>query len=173
MSARRQDFVVFMSPGSFYDETTSMPIETRDLAKMVELSKGIVVRYGAKPYGFRFETRIVAEPVPDGEGGTLVVPSKTIESSGNHYLGGELKTYDEVVEERPDSVVASNMRSNDGMEIVWTRPGYGYRVFGPQDFVVSEETGEILDRGDAQKHLATRQTIRAALNRRFWEERGR
>jgi hypothetical protein len=166
MSARRQDFVVFMSPGSFYDETTSMPIETRDTAKMVELSKGIVERYGATPYGFRFETRIVAEPVPDGEGGTLTVPSKTVESSGNYYLGGELKTYYEVRDEKPDSILASNMQSNDGMEIVWTRPGFGARVFGPQDFVVSDETGEILKRGDSQFHLATRQTIRAALNRR-------
>ena len=172
-SARRQEFVVFMSPGSFFDETSSKPIalfgrlgdiDARDVTKALDMSKDIVERYGAVPYGFCFETRIVADPVSDGEGGELTVPSKTVASSGTYFLGGEVKTYEEIQAEKPNSVLARNMR-NPGWEIVWTRPGYGTRVFGPSDFVVSVETGEVIERGDAPHHVAARERIREAIRK--------
>ena len=64
----RKHTVTFYSPGTFLPETTSQDIPSWNTVAAVELAKGVVERYNAKPHSFRFTTLLTAEPVPDGEG---------------------------------------------------------------------------------------------------------
>jgi hypothetical protein len=156
----RKHQVTFYSPGTFMSEQSTYPIDSWDTVKAVEISETVVERYNAKPYGFVFTTQIVADDVPDGEGGTLAVTPKVVESSGIHFLGGRLETYDEVVKRNfPDEeILRDNMKYN-GMWIVRVNTS-GWKStmpFTEKDCVVDSE-GTIVERGDDPKHVAYRAT---------------
>ena len=145
---RMAEFVTFVSPGTFFAETTTLPIASRDLSLAVKMSRKITERYGSKPYGFRFETRIVADPIPDGMGGTLTVEAKTVDTSSIAD-----------VERRADpkeSILCGNMSGN-GMWIVVTTcsPYRSTCEFKPADVVVNDR-GEIVERGDSAERVAYR-----------------
>lgn len=167
----RRHFVTFCSPGTFVAEMSSRPIEAWDPVEAVNLSEKIIERHGAKPYGFRFETRIVAEPVDDGEGGKLEVQSKTVETSGLYHLGGKLETIDEV-EHRNDpkeKIMRSNMTGNRIPIVVVNTHSYrSTQPFNEEDFVVDAE-GQIVERGDDPLHVEYRKRA-IETRRRPWEE---
>src|SRR5688572_23657281 len=96
MKTRKQHFVTFYSPGTFVAEMTTKPIGEWSAALAARMASDVTERYNSKPYGFRFSTSIVADPVSDGAGGTLEVRPKQIVESGMYHLGGELLTYDDV-----------------------------------------------------------------------------
>lgn len=165
MGARREEVAVFYSPGTLFAEQTSHPIASRDPKLAVAIAAGVVERYRARPFGFRFETRLVADPVDDGEGGRLTVVPRTIHTSGMHFLGGVLETLD-VVEARNDpreSILRNNMRWNCPIVCVTTN---GYRSVQPfeEDSILLDDAGEIVERGDDPRHVAYRNAKREALD---------
>lgn len=120
MTISKQEFVTFYSPGSLFAESTTKPIASRDVKLAVQMSESVVERYNATPYGFRFESCLVADPIPDGHGGFLEVKSKLVGKSGIYFLGGKLETLDEI-EARNDPkerILLSNMRINE-WPVVW------------------------------------------------------
>jgi hypothetical protein len=72
-------FVEFLSPGTFFAEITTVPIESWDTKKAQELAHGISERHSATPYGFRFITRSRGQDDLD---------SKVTARSGMYFLGG-------------------------------------------------------------------------------------
>lgn len=98
-------FVTFFNPGTFVPETTTKPIEKWDADKAVEMARGIVERYNAKPYGFQFSTRGRSDKDLD---------SKVIKSSGIYYLGGRIETKSEVFarNDPKEDILRSNMDCN-------------------------------------------------------------
>lgn len=160
MTPEKKLFVVFLSPGTFVDEESERPISAWDPREALAGSEQITERHGAKPYGFYFEERLVAAPIPDGQGGTLEVVPKTLRRSGVHYIDGCLRTYDEVIAaEGERSILAGNMWSNDWPIVVETARSYKHTgVFKPEDFVVGPD-GTIKERGDDPKHVAYRATV--------------
>lgn len=160
-TARRKEFVTFYSPGTFFAETTTKPIASRDPKLAVGLAGTVLERYGAKPYGFRFETRIVGGDVPDGEGGVLHVEPKTVDTSGMHFLGGTVETFDEVRKrgDEKERILVSNMESN-GWWIVITNTN-SFRSVQPftEADVVVDETGTIVERGDAPRRIHYRERM--------------
>jgi len=159
---REVNYVTFLSPGTFLDETDTRPIEKWDVAGAVAAAKGIKQRYGAKPYGFRFSTCLVSDPMPDGRGGTLNVESKELAQSGIHYLGGNLLFADGVNHDR--AVLRDNMNANVEMCITCeTTNSYRHAgIFGPRDLVVGPN-GDILERGDDPRYVRYR-AARQALD---------
>jgi len=118
----RKYFVVFCSPGTFVAETTQKPIESWDVDKAVEMSREIIERYNAKPYGFYFITR---------ERGPRDLDSKEVERSTMYYLGGEVITLDELKAQNnsEDRILIQNMECNGWNRVVvnknswkWTQP---------------------------------------------------
>jgi hypothetical protein len=168
-TTRRQEYVTFYSPGTLFSESTSKPIERRDPAMAVRMGTDVEERYAAKPYAFRFETRIVADPVPDGEGGTMPVQPKTVDETGFYFLGGVLWTLDEVTERNDpkESILRSNMRNN-GSEIVCVNDN-SWRAtmpFGEKDCIV-DASGIVTERGDDPRRVAYRRKVRNAIAAEF------
>ncbi len=154
----RKHQVTFYSPGTLFSESSTHDIESWDTAKAVEIAETVLARYNAKPYGFVFETIIVADDVPDGEGGFLKVQSKRVEKSGVHFLGGRLETYSDVVarNDPKEEILRSNMRGNEMWIVcVNTNSFRSTMPFEEQDVVVNAH-GTIVERGDDPKHVAYR-----------------
>ena len=162
----RKHFITFCSPGTFTSETTTKPISSWDTKEAIKIAQTITERHGAKPYGFLFETKVVADPIPDGEGGTLEVEPKSVKSSGIYYLGGKLETYDDI-EARKDpkeETLLWNMKWNDYPIIIVNTNSWKFTAaYKESDSIVDAETGEIIDRGDDKEHKAYRQNKIAEL----------
>lgn len=125
---REQHFVTYVSPGTFFHETTRKPIESWDPALAVRMEEGVVERYGARPYAVYFKTRLVSDDVDDGRGGTLEVTPRTLRTSGRYYLGGTLLTIAEL-EANGEEIAASNLRGMGcSHAIVSTR---SYKIMQP------------------------------------------
>ena len=155
---RREHFVLFMSPGTMFDETTEKPIESWDISAALLMLERITERHGAKPYGFQFLTKVIADPVDDGEGGTLKVQPKTVAASGTHFVKGRLRTVDDIAAEADtkEQILLSNMRGNDWPIVCETTNGYRHTGrFEERDRLVGP-TGEIVEAGDDPKHVEYR-----------------
>jgi hypothetical protein len=95
-------FVTFLSPGTFVSETTTQEIDRWDTILAMKIAKSIKERHGAKPYGFRFETK-------DSNGWE----PKTVKSSGIYYLGGRLLTIDDIPDTDENKTLRWNMKYNN------------------------------------------------------------
>lgn len=98
-------FVEFMSPGTFFPEVTSQPIDAWDVDAAVAMASEIRERYGARPFGFRFVTKSRTD---------LELDSKQTSVSAMYYLGGTVHTAEEILaRDNPnEAVLRSNIRSN-------------------------------------------------------------
>lgn len=158
MKPTPKHFVRFLSPGTFFDEQSERSIADWDIKAAIGLSETIEERYGAKPYGFVFETRLIAEDIDDGYGGKMRVEPKTIKKSGVHFINGKLKTLDqlEAAAVEKEEILRTNMRMNDWPIAVFTVNRYtSCHPFEEKDCVVNLK-GEIVERGDDPKHVAYR-----------------
>lgn len=172
MKPTREHFVVFLSPGTLFSETSERLIEDWDIKKAVALSGEIVVRHGARPFGFYFVTQLVAPWSPSA---TL----RPIKRSGTHFIGSRLVTLDEVeTRNRPDeAALRYNMRCNDYPIVAVTTSNYQSTLpfenyqstlpFEEEDLVI-DAGGEIVERGNDPKYVEYRKKTIArirALNR--------
>lgn len=156
----RKHQVTFYSPGTLFSESSTRSIDSWDIAQAVEMSKEISERYGAKPYGFVFETVLTAKDVPDGEGGTLRVEAKVVERSGIHFLGGRLETYDDVVarDKSDESILRSNMRCNSMWIVCINTNSYRSTLpFNEEDKLV-DSRGNVIESGNDPKWIEYRKS---------------
>ena len=104
-------FIQFYSPGTFVSETDTQEIDSWDTQAATNMARSIHQRHGATPYGFRFITKSRGEQDLD---------SKVINSSGMYYLGGKIRTYEEVVSDNlPDeNILRDNMKWNNFKRII-------------------------------------------------------
>lgn len=99
----QKHYVVFYSPGTLFSETSSYEIDSWDVDKAVEMSKNVSERYNARPYGFKFVTRSRSDNELD---------SKQAASSNMYYLGGTVRTREEVLAgtDPKESILRSNVK---------------------------------------------------------------
>ncbi len=103
-------FVEFLSPGTFFAETSEYKIDKWDVEKAKKLAKKVVERYNATPYGFRFITR--SRTAKD-------LDSKVTKTSGTYFLGGEILTLAQVKKAMPhEKILISNMEGNRWDKVV-------------------------------------------------------
>ncbi len=156
-------FAEYFSPGTMFAETSTRALDKGTVKEAVALSKEISERYGATPYAFDIVTKLGADPIDDGQGGTMKVLSKEIGRKGRYFLGGEVITYDQVIaREGAGSIWARNMRGNrDPVSVQNTNSFKSTQIFREQDVIVDVETGAIVVRGDGPEVVAYR-TVKIA-----------
>lgn len=166
----RKHFVTFLSPGTFVSETTAKPIDAWDPVQAVKMAEAIVERHGARPYGFYFATFLVADPIPDGEGGTLDVQAKEVERSGVYHLGGKVESFDEVVarNDPKEETLRQNMDWNDYAYVCTTTNSYKHTAIFDEKDVVVDATGQITERGDSPERMAYR---KVREEKKAWERK--
>lgn len=107
----KKHFVTFFSPGTFFAEETTKPIDKWNINEAMKMAHSITERYSATPYGFQFSTRERADDELD---------SKATKKSGMYFLGGKIETIAEV-EARDDlseHILLSNMKCNGWNRII-------------------------------------------------------
>lgn len=159
-----KNYVEFYSPGTFVSECSRRPIAAWDILAAIELANGITERHSAKPYAFRFVTMLEGEPVSDGRGGTLNVQPRELKKSALHWLGGEVRTYDEVCAANlPDeSILRDNMRCNRMSAIVVNKNSWQFTgEFNTGDVIVGPD-GAVVRRGDEPELLAIKERMMEA-----------
>lgn len=107
----KQHFVEFLSPGTFVSESTQKPIASWDVDVAVAMATDISERHGARPYGFRFVTRGRNDDELD---------SKILNRSGIYYLGGTVRTADEVLAgtDPKEETLRFNVRVNEIKRVI-------------------------------------------------------
>ena len=143
----KREMVTFYSPGTFVDETTALEIAKWEPSLAIRLSGNIEERHGAKPYAFQFSTVVGGnDVVVDGE--KCKVESKTIKSSGLHYIDGKVLTFKDIPDDDEHHILRSNMECNGWSAVVETRNSYRHTgIFDKNDVVVNSTSGEITARG--------------------------
>jgi hypothetical protein len=151
-------YVTFFSPGTFFSEKSEAQIAEWDPVLATQMSGGVTERHGAKPFAFRFETRLVAGDIDDGYGGKMRVEPKTIKTSALYHLIGTVETYDQVAArgDKSEETLRFNMSHNDMPLVVVTRNSYmSVQEYREKDVVVDAD-GRIVDRGDSEERMAYR-----------------
>ena len=117
-----QHFVTFYSPGTFFNEESTIGIDSWNVDVAVEMSRGITERHESRPYSFVFTTR--------GRGAEDL-DSRELARSNRYYLGGTVRTLADVKARNDDAdkILISNMEVNGWDKIVtgnspwrWTQP---------------------------------------------------
>ena len=110
-------FVTFYSPGTFMAEATTKEIASWDIKKAQRMAKSITERYGARPYAFRFTTRVR---------GPKDFESKQKKQSHLYYIGCKVETLAEVKarNDPKEAILISNMEGNKWDKIVRTVEGW-------------------------------------------------
>lgn len=126
-------FVEFMSPGTFFPEVTSKPIDAWDVDAAVVMAAEIVERYGARPFGFRFITRSRTDADLD---------SKQTACSAIYYLGGTIHSAEEVLsrDDPKEAVLRTNIRSNGIKRIIVNDNSWRFTAELNDDDVVLDVT---------------------------------
>ena len=117
MPVLRKHYVRFYSPGTFFSEQTEKEIEDWDVEKAKVMAHSIEERHAATPYGFRFITRERADDA---------MYPKEVAGSSFYYLGGEVRTYEEVVaDNNPDEkILRENMKMNGFKKVITNKNSY-------------------------------------------------
>jgi hypothetical protein len=149
MSVREKLFVQFVSPGTFFAETTEREIDSESPQLACRMAREVTERYNAKPYSFSFITKLVSDGVDDGRGGKLHVEPREIRRSGNYFITGTLKRFDEIAETSDTRILLSNMRCNDFPVVVENTNSYRATLPFNRDDVIMDWDGNITQRGDA------------------------
>lgn len=127
-----QHFVTFYSPGTFFAEDTTKPIDAWSTETAQQMAAEIVERYGARPFGFRFMTRSREDDDLD---------SRVTATSSMHYLGGTIETIEEVNARNDPSeeILRFNMRANGYNRIIrGASPWQWVQPLGDDDVVLAK-----------------------------------
>lgn len=98
-------YVTFMSPGTFFTETTQQEIERWDVEEAKKRAKKIMERHNATPYGFQFKT---------------VISKTESKYSPMYFLGGKVETLAQVKKRatKDDAILIRNMEANDYKKVI-------------------------------------------------------
>lgn len=106
----KSHFVTFQSPGTFFHEETTKPIDSWDADSASQMAHDIKERHSAIPFAFYFTTRARKSDELD---------SKIVATSGRYYLGGRVMTLADVKKEMPtERILISNMESNQWEKLI-------------------------------------------------------
>lgn len=124
----KQHYVIFLSPGTFFSESTSKEIDSWDINLAQEMARGIKERYEATPFGFYFITR--------GREDNELDAKEMDRSKGIYFLGGTIETLEQVKarNDPKDKILISNMENNNYDKVITNTNSYKHTMpFGKDD----------------------------------------
>jgi hypothetical protein len=128
-----KQFVTFLSPGTFFAENSTLPIDSWDVDVAMTMAAKVTERYNAKPYGFYFSTRERSEEDLD---------SHETKRSATYYLPHcRVMTLDEIKarNDPKDSTLICNMECNRHDKVVTTTSGWKWTQPFEKDDVLLEK----------------------------------
>lgn len=125
-----QNFVTFVSPGTFVHEKTTKKIKSWDVNKAIEMARRINERHNATPHSFYFATRR-----NDGE-----MDSKEVKKSCTYFLGGEVFSLEQIKARGNDSdgTLIFNMECNNIARVIENKNSWKDTLELKDDDVVLE-----------------------------------
>ena len=125
MNYVRKTYIEFLYPGSFFRESSTQEVKTRDVSK---------VKVPKNAFGFKFFD--ILSVVVDADGKQVELTSERINVSPMHYYGGKVYTVAELKREFPnDRTFISNVEGNGYKKAIHCRTG-NLRPFGETDIFV-------------------------------------
>lgn len=128
--------VLFLFQGSMYIEERAIPVPVWDLRLALDLTQEAEARVGARPYGFRFSTR---------------VQGSRVDESGVVFVGGRVRRYEEVPNALAgrNRVLRQNMSANDHPVVCetlikWPLP------FNEEDYLIDFDTRAVVHGSDPE-----------------------
>ena len=113
MNYVRKMYIEFLYPGSFFNESSTQEVQTRDLSK---------IKVPKNAFGFRFFDIISVVVVVDGK--KVELTSERTNLSSMNYYGGKLYTLAELKLEFPNErTLISNMECNGWLKVIRCRTG--------------------------------------------------
>ena len=113
MNHVRKTYIEFLYPGSFFSESSTQEVKTRDVSK---------VKVPKNAFGFKFFD--ILSVVVDTDGKKVKLTSERINVSPKHYYGGKLYTVAELKREFPNErILISNIEGNGYPKAIRCRTG--------------------------------------------------
>ena len=141
-------YVVFYSPGTFFSETSSVPIKSWDIKEALKFSKKIKERYGATPYGFIFESRKELKFDKKDTNEEWDIEGKIIKSSGTYFITGKVLTLEDIPDIEENRTLLSNMRYNKYNAVVQNTNSYKSTLPFKKTDVIINKRGKIIAWGE-------------------------
>jgi len=144
---KKKHFVTFYSPGTMFSEENEVEIESWDACKATKMANDITQRHGAKPYGFKFSTKLITDLVVDGE--EFEVKPKTVKSSGIHYITGGIRTAEEILRgtDPKEDVLRTNVKCNEIPAIIENCNSYKATMPFYKEDILLDKDGNVVLRG--------------------------
>ena len=113
----KQNYVTFLSPGSFLPEERTRTIGTWNVNEATKLAEDVEEHYGATPHSFYFSTR--------GRG-NQDMDSRELSRSGMYYLHAKIESLQEIRErdDPADKILIKNMEGNEWDRVVVNKKGH-------------------------------------------------
>ena len=128
-SAVQQHFMTLYYPGSFFAETSSVPVDNWDLTSALRKIRQDHNKGGWRPWAFSFTTRGRSAEELD---------SKVTETSGTYFLGGEIFSFEQIeAMGKGWETLLSNMKNNKYDHVIRTSAG-SYQPFNVGEDVLLE-----------------------------------
>ena len=113
MNYIRKTYIEFLYPGSFFSESSTQKVKTRDVSR---------VKVPKNAFGFKFFD--ILSVVVDADGKKSQLTSERINVSPMHYYGGKLYTVAELKREFPNEhTLISNIEGNGYPKAIRCRTG--------------------------------------------------
>lgn len=113
----KKHFVEYASPGTFFAESSSREIAEWSVSDAIKMMAGIVERYNARPYGFRFYTM---------ERGNEDLNASRVVNSHWYFVNCDVLTAEEILADtNPEfRIMRLNVEANGYKRIARTRTGW-------------------------------------------------
>ena len=159
--------VTFYSPGTFFSESNSAKFESLDFLEICKKAKEIKQRYGASPYGFIWEKIEELVNVPKVEGFEIKATPKVLDKSkGTVFITGTV-IYSKDLNDREDSILRSNLESNnDGVGVINTNSYKFHSGFGEDDSIIDWD-GKLILAGNDPDLVKYRKDLRKERKEKY------
>lgn len=133
MNCSKKHFVTFLSPGTFFNESTTKEISSLDINEAKTMAGFIYERYGTHPYAFYFTTKEL-------QGTGWYMKQVEIYHSPTYYIRGIRYTLNDIIERNifqgKYDILISNMMSNEWTHVVEVN-GQFFPIHQTDEFIVS------------------------------------